>query len=84
MRSKFFLVVSICVRIYNNYVSKNLTVPFENLMLSVTCCLLNLSLSLNVSSVVCYVQQAVQTEYFLLFQIRHGGPPGPEIFSFEL
>ena len=39
------------------------------------------SLSLNASSVVCYVQHAIQTQQFVPFQIKHGGPPGPEIFS---
>ena len=30
--------------------------------------------------VVCYIQQAVQTQQFMLFQIRHGGPPAPKYF----
>ena len=32
----------------------------------------------------CYVQQAVQTKQFMLFQIRHGGVSGSEFFSSEL
>ena len=42
------------------------------------------SLSLNASSVVCYIQRAIQTEQFMPFQIRREGPLGPEIFSYEL
>ena len=39
------------------------------------------SLSLNASSVACYIQRAVQTaEQFMLFQIRHGGLPAPKCF----
>ena len=38
------------------------------------------SLSLNASSVFCYVQRAVQTEQFMLFQIRDGSPLALEYF----
>ena len=44
-------------------------------MLSTAC-----SSSLNASSVVCYVQRAVQTEQFMLFQIRREGPLTPKYF----
>ena len=32
-------------------------------------------------SVYMYVQQAVQTKHFMLFQLRLGDLPGPEMFS---
>ena len=37
-----------------------------------------ISLSLNASSVVCYIQWAIQTEQFMPFQIKCGGPTGPK------
>ena len=49
----------------------------ENLLLSVIYCLL-----LNASSVVCYIQRAIQTEQFMPFQIRHElrPPQAPKYF----
>ena len=57
---------------------------FINLLLSVFTHYFLISLSLNTSSMVCYVQQAVQTEQFTLFLRRSGGLPSPEIYSSEL
>ena len=38
------------------------------------------SLSLNTSSVVCYIQRAVQTDQFMLSQIRREGPLAQKLF----
>ena len=62
--------------------------PLENFLLSVICCLLvkwtchsKFGCSCwETPSVVCYIQWAVQTEYFLLFQIRRVGPLAPKYF----
>ena len=82
MRSRVMrLVALVCVHTYvRNRLFSGL--PLENLLLSViyTAC----SVSLNASSVVCYIQRAIQTEQFMPFQIRREGPLGPEIFSYEL
>ena len=51
--------------------------PLENLLLNKFNAF---SLSLNAYSVVCYIQRAVQTEQFMLFQIRCGDPLAPKYF----
>ena len=60
------LVMSVCVRTVYVLPKNRLfsALLLANILLSVICCLL---LELNTSSVVCYVQQAVQAEQFMLF-----------------
>ena len=76
-----YIYLYICIYIYvcqqKNWLFS--TLPLENLLLSVISAF---SLSLNASVVVCYVQSAVRKEQFMLFQIRRGGPLGPEILYY--
>ena len=72
------LVVLVCVHmcVKNQLFS---ALPLENLLLSVFDYFFT-----EFKCLVCYVQQAVQTEQFMFFQVKLGGSLGLGIFSSEL